>query len=351
MAKKNILSFPLVFLVIVLSCLLVYINMQGAEKSEKGRKRVVAVKAVEVAKSEFRDVVEALGNATANEEVEISSKQSEFVKSVNFDDNQIVEEGFVLVEQVDIEEKSKIKELQANLDESKAQYRRFKELLSLSAASQAQVDEQEAKVKGIQAQLESAYSQLDDLSIKAPFNGVLGMRNVSKGAYINSGDVITTLDDISQIKVDFTIPERYLPTIEVGQRIEASTKAYENETFIGQVFSIDSRIDQLTRTVRVRAIIKNPDYRLRPGMLMSIVIERHVDNIIILPESAIIPIEENQYVYLVDGDKAKRIPVTTGRRKLGIVEIVDGLELGQKVVVEGALKLNDGSPIRLLGDK
>jgi membrane fusion protein (multidrug efflux system) len=174
------------------------------------------------------------------------------------------------------------------------------------------------------------------------------LRYVSPGAYLNSGDVITTLDDLSIIKVDFNIPERYLPTIAIGQAIDAYNSAYDNEKFEGQVFSIGSRVDAITRTVKIRAKIDNSDLKLRPGMLMGIQIERQVDNVILLPESAIIPIEDKHYVYAVENNKAKRLTVELGRRKPGLVEIVSGLAQGQQIVIEGALKLKPGTDVRVL---
>ncbi len=213
------------------------------------------------------------------------------------------------------------------------------------------VDQQEAKTKAIAAQLLSAKIKLDDLTIKAPFSGVLGFREISLGALVDVGDVITSLDDLSIIKVDFSIPERYLNTIAVGQRIEATNTAYQSEVFIGKVSSIDSRIDPVTRTLKVRAEISNGDHKLRAGMLLNLQVVRNVEKVLQLPESAVIPIEDEHFVFVIEDGKAVKKSFKIGRRYHGFVEVLSGLDNNSEVVIEGALKLSDGTAVNVLGGK
>jgi len=216
------------------------------------------------------------------------------------------------------------------------------------ATSKSLVDQQGAKTKAIEAQLRSAEARLNDSTITAPFSGVLGFRNISRGAYINAGKVITSLDDLSQIKVDFFLPERLFTKLYLGQKITAMNVAYENTVFIGEITAIDNRIDTSTRSIKVRALIANETLALRPGMLLNISVILNVEQILILPESAIIPIEEKHYVFVVNDAKAERKSIQVGRRQPGIVEVVSGLAQGQAVVVEGALKLRPGSAVKVL---
>lgn len=339
---------PLLLIFAFLIVLIAYIQWPEAEVQQKRHQRVVPVKVTETKVAEFKDVIAAIGSARANEQVLITSKQADLVEEVAFQDGDIVEQGAILVKLNNQEERAKVKELEANLAESVAQLNRYQDLLKKKATSTSQVDEQEAKTKAIAAQLASAKTQLNDLIIKAPFDGVLGFREISVGAYVKSGDVITSLDDLSVVKVDFSVPERFYTAVIVGQSIEATNSAYQNTVFTGKVTSVDPRIDNATRMVKVRAEIPNQDYRLRAGMLLSINVERSVEQVLQVPESAIIPIEDKHFVFVIVDGKAQRKEVVTGRRKPGIVEVVSGLVDGEPVVIEGALKLRDGTSVSVL---
>ncbi|MCP4501268.1 MAG: efflux RND transporter periplasmic adaptor subunit, partial [Deltaproteobacteria bacterium] len=166
--------------------------------------------------AEFIESVEALGTARANEQVVITSKYSDLVDEVYFDDGQYVKKGAALVKLNNREELAKVNELEANLSESQAHLKRLTELLASRATSQSLVEQQAAQTKAIEAQLVSAKARLNDLTIRAPFSGVLGFREVSKGAYVDAGKTITSLDDSSLIKVDFHLPERLLTHVNVG---------------------------------------------------------------------------------------------------------------------------------------
>ena len=339
---------PLLLIFAFLIVLIAYIQWPEAEVQQKRHQRVVPVKVAETKVAEFKDVIAAIGSARANEQVLITSKQADLVEEVAFQDGDIVEKGAILVKLNNQEERAKVNELEANLAESVAQLNRYQDLLKKKATSTSQVDEQEAKTKAIAAQLASAKTKLNDLVIKAPFDGVLGFREISVGAYVKSGDVITSLDDLSVVKVDFSVPERFYTAVIVGQSIEATNSAYQNTVFTGKVTSVDPRIDNATRMVKVRAEIPNQDYRLRAGMLLSINVERSVEQVLQVPESAIIPIEDKHFVFIIVDGKAQRKEVVTGRRKPGIVEVVSGLVDGEPVVIEGALKLRDGTSVSVL---
>mgnify|MGYP006402790189 CR=1 FL=1 len=339
---------PFIIILSAMLALIAYLNWPSDVVEKQRRQRVVTVKVAKASNTEFKDVIEALGNARANEQVLISSKQSDVVDRVLINDGDHVQKGDILVQLNSDEEAAKVKELEANLAESVAQLNRFQDLLKKKATSKSQLDEQEAQTKAIAAQLLSAKTRFNDMTVKAPFDGVLGFREVSVGAYIKSGDVITSLDDLDTVKVDFSVPERFYTTIKIGQRIDAKNTAYQGQIFTGKITSVDPRIDSVTRSVNVRAEIPNANYKLRPGMLLNITVERRVDNVLQVPESAIIPIEDKHFVFVIDDDKAQRKQVEVGRRKPGVVEITAGLVDGEPVVIEGALKLRDGTQVNIL---
>ena len=341
---------PLLLLVGVLIALVIYLQWPEKAIKQEQHERVVSVKTTQIALAEFKDSVEAVGTSRANEQVFITSKYSDLVDEVLFQDGETVQKGDILVRLNSKEEGAKVKELQANLAESVAQLNRFQDLYKQKATSQSLVDQQEAKTKAISAQLLSAKIKLAEFTIKAPFSGMLGFREISLGALINVGDVITSLDDLSTIKVDFSIPERYLTTVSIGQRIEATNTAYKEKVFIGKISSIDARIDSVTRTLKVRAEIPNADHKLRAGMLLNLQVVRNVEQILQVPESAVIPIEDEHFIFIVEADKAIKKKLEIGRRHRGFVEVVAGVEIGTEVVIEGALKLRDGTAVNAQGE-
>ena len=349
-APQSISSrLPLLFILAVLVGLVTYLQWPEAEKEKSKYKRVVAVKMTPVVLAEFIESVEAVGTARANEQVMITSKYSDLVEDVFFDDGQKVQKGALLVKLNNEQELAKVNELEANLSESKAHLKRLSELLASRATSKSLVEQQEAKTKAVEAQLVSAKARLNDLTIRAPFSGVLGFREVSKGAYIDAGNTITSLDDLSIIKVDFHLPERLLTHLHVGQQISAQNTAYKAKKFIGKITAIDSRIDSSTRSIKVRANISNKAQKLHPGMLLNISVLLQKENILQLPESSIIPIENTHYVFTEKDGKAIRKAINIGRRHPGVVEVISGLIEGEQVVVEGALKLRDGSAVSVIG--
>ncbi|WP_287818379.1 efflux RND transporter periplasmic adaptor subunit, partial [Idiomarina sp.] len=247
-------------------------------------------------------------------------------------------------------EVARVQQLKFSLDEAKRQLERVSELRRGNAASQQQFDEQQVRVNGLQADLEVAEATLREMKIHAPFSGRVGIREISAGSLVSPGDVFTTLDDIKPIKVDFSVPERYFASIAVDQEVITRSRAYPGEQFVGRISSIDSRVDPVTRSVKVRAKIDNDDERLRPGMLLQITLLRSIDEALLLPEKALIPIQNRQYVYVLTPDnRARQKEVTIGRRKPGIVEITDGLKPGEKVIIEGIVRLRDGVPVSVQG--
>jgi len=342
---------PLFLLLSILVTLIAYLQWPEAEKEKSQYKRVVAVKMTPVLLADFVESVEAVGTARANEQVVITSKYSDLVDEIFFDDGQQVKKGAVLVKLNNQQELAKVNELKANLSESKAHLKRLTELLASRATSKSLVEQQEAKTKAVEAQLVSARARLNDLTIRAPFSGVLGFREVSKGAYIDAGNAITSLDDLSIIKVDFHLPERLLTHIHVGQQVSAANTAYRDKEFIGKITAIDSRIDSSTRSIKVRANISNKALKLHPGMLLNISVLLQVEKILQLPESSIIPIEDVHYVFVENEGKAVRKAIKIGRRHPGVVEVVSGLVEGEQVVVEGALKLREGSAVSIIGQE
>ena len=286
---------------------------------------------------------EALGTTHANESVDITSKVSNIVKTVRFGEGQQVRRGQVLVELDGDEARADLAVAEAALSESRSQFNRSRELYTTRVLSESQLETIESTLKANAARVAAAKARVADTVIVAPFAGRVGLRRVSPGSLINPGTVITTLDDSSTIKLDFTVSEVYLPTLTPDLPIEARSVAYPGQTFAGKVGSVDSRVDPSTRSVTVRALLPNADARLKPGMFLTVQLSRGDRESLVVPEEALVPEAGDVFVFVVkDATVEKRI-VKTGQRRVGEVEVVAGLAAGDTVVIEGTQKLRDGA--------
>lgn len=296
------------------------------------------------------DQVEAIGTARAKESVNLTSKVTETVRKVNFEDGAYVEEGTILVELTNSEETAQLEEAQATLDETSRQLKRIQNMIRQGLASELKLDEEKTRRQTASARLDAIVARLADRLIRAPFSGILGFRNVSPGSLLSPNTVVTTLDDISLIKLDFSVPENYLSVIKTGQEVFAASAAYEDRQFEGVVTTINSRIDPVTRSVTVRAHIDNEEGFLKPGMLLTVTLIRSRSEALVVPEEAVVPIQDRQYVYVVTGEGiAKQTEIKTGRRRPGIVEVLSGLDSGQEVITQGVIKVRPGSKVIVKG--
>lgn len=291
------------------------------------------------------DKIEALGTATANESVEIRPRIASLVEEIAFSEGQKVRKGDLLIQLEDDEAVAGLALAQASLSESRSLYNRSKSLADTKAISAATLEQLLAQVKVDEAQVEAARARLDNTTIRAPFAGRIGLRRVSPGSFVNTTTVITTLDDIGQIKLDFSVPETFLTVLSVGMNISAHSPVYPGRVFTGTVASIDTRLDPVTRAVQVRAMVPNPDDALRPGMFLSVDLERDRGKVLMAPEQAIVPEGEVQYVFVVSDGVAEKRAVELGRRIPGFVAIESGLAEGEAVITEGTNKVRDGSRV------
>lgn len=303
------------------------------------------------AQKRIADSLEALGTLQANESVTITAKVADTISAVRFDDGQAVAAGDVLVAQTDSEETALLREAESLAEEAKRQYERIKSLVKQGSASESLLDERRQTWRTAQAREDAVRSRLKDRLITAPFSGQVGLRQVSPGALVSPGDVITTLVDITSMKLDFTIPATYLDTVQVGTPIDATSPVYPLRHFEGAVTSIDNTIDPVTRSITVRAVLPNNDLSLVPGMLMTLNLQRNPRDAVVISEEAIIPQGGETYVLVVDHSNepktAERRVVTLGRRFAGTVEVRAGLKAGETVISHGTLKVRPGSPIRI----
>ena len=289
--------------------------------------------------------IEAVGTARAREAVDITSKATNTVTTVRFTEGQQVRSGEVLVELDGAQAKADLVAARAALKESESTFNRSRDLFARQALSESQLEQIEATLIANRARVAAAEARVADTVIRAPFSGKVGLRRVSVGSLVSPGTVITTLDDSSVIKLDFDVPETFVSVVETGLSVAATSIAYPGETFEGQVSSVDSRVDPVSRSVTVRAEIPNGEGLLKPGMFMSVRVAREPTPALVVPESAIVPERGSVFVFVVGEGRAERREVTIGRREPGRVELLGGVEAGERVVVQGTQKVRDGSPV------
>jgi len=289
--------------------------------------------------------VEALGTLRANEAVDITAKVGNQVTAVRFTEGQRVTTGQVLVELDGAQARADLAAAAAALAESRSAFNRSRDLYTRQALSQSQLEQIEATLKGNEARVDSARARVADTVIRAPFAGRVGLRRISVGSLISPGTVITTLDDTSVMKLDFDVPELFLSILESGLTVAANSVAYPDQDFLGRVSSVDSRVDPVSRSVTVRAELPNDEGLLKPGMFMTVRLSREPAPALVVPEAAIVPERGKVYVFAVVDGRAERREVQVGRREPGRVELLAGVEEGERVVVEGTQKVRDGSAV------
>lgn len=301
------------------------------------------------AQREFTDQIEVLGVARGNRSVNITSATSQLITRVLFTDGQRVAAGTRLVELQAQEEDAGIIEARAQVELAQSQYNRYRELGERGFAPQMMVEQYRTELSTARANLAAANARRGDRSIRAPFAGVLGLSSVTAGTLINPGAIITTLDDIDTIRVDFPVPERYLPSLRQGLPITATADALGDQTFQGRIALIDTRVNETTRAITARAEFPNPGGRIRPGMLMRVAVEQGARQSVAVPEAAIQYEGEGAFVYRIAGGErgstAQRVSVEAGVVENGYVEILSGLRAGERIVGSGLNRIQPNSPV------
>lgn len=303
----------------------------------------------QVTRVAFPLTVEALGTARANESVTVRPKITETVTAIRFEEGEYVKAGQVLVELEDAEARAAVAAAKAALIDSEAKYERNQQLFKTDVVSESEVETSAARRDADRAALDAAEARLADTVVRAPFAGRVGLRRVSLGSLVSPQTVITTLDDTDTIKLDFDVPETVLGRIERGLPVVARSAAWRDEIFEGSVASVDTRVDPVSRTLTVRALVPNPDHLLRPGMFLTVELLRRDVTALMIPEQCIVPEQSKQFVLVVGGEGVvSRREIQVGRRRPGQVEVLAGVEAGDLVIAEGTQKVRDGSRVNVI---
>jgi membrane fusion protein, multidrug efflux system len=303
--------------------------------------RVVSIKLV--------DDVNAVGSIRSNEGVVIRPEVAGRISKLNFDDGQQVSKGQLLIAFDSTVNQAEVQQAKAELGIAKANFERNDDLAKRKFISDRARDESLANAQVLEAKLALALARLSKLEIRAPFSGIVGIRNVSVGDYVKDGADLINLEDISSVKVDFRVPEKYVDRVKKGQVIEVLVDALPGKPFSAKVDAVDPQVDSSGRSALLRGRIANPEAKLKPGMFARVrLILAERDDALVVPEESIVPQGAKTTVWKVVDGKAYRAEVRTGLRRAAKVEIVEGLQLGDTVVTAGQLRLSkDGTPVRI----
>lgn len=309
------------------------------------------VESARVLATELALDVTAVGSLRSNESVVLRPETAGRIASINFRDGVPVGKGALLLALDASTQAAELDQAKASLGLAKANQQRNEDLFAKKFISQQALDNTQAALQVQEAALALAQARFDKTRIRAPFAGIVGIRNVSVGDYVKEGQDLVNIEDISTLKIDFRLPESYLPQLRPGQRLEVSSDALPGQAFSAVLDAINPLVEAGGRAISLRAHLPNGDGRLRPGMFVRVrLIFAQRSNVLLIPEQALIPDSRSPYVYrLVDG-KAQRTPIRTGLRRDAQVEVVEGLSAGDEVVTAGQMKLRDGAAVRTVSE-
>jgi membrane fusion protein (multidrug efflux system) len=312
-----------------------------------GAPPATVVEAVKVATMPMPQAITAVGSLRSDESITVRPEVAGRISAIQFQEGQRVVKGSTLVKLDPAINAAEVQQARANLSLAKSKFDRAVDLSKSNFISGQARDEAENNLRVAEAALQLAEAKLAKTEIKAPFSGIIGLRVVSVGDYVKEGADVVNLESIDPLKVDFRVPETYLGQVQVGQTLQVSLDALPGKTFEGKVFAVNPLVDAAGRAIVIRAIVRNADTSLRPGMFARVrLITRQDKDALVVPEQAIVPLGDEQFVFRVVDGKAARVKIDVGQRRDGKVEIVRGLAAGDLVVTSGQLKIRDGSAVK-----
>jgi membrane fusion protein (multidrug efflux system) len=291
----------------------------------------------------------SVGSLRSDESVQISAEVAGRISEILFKEGEEVKAGDVLIKLDDALAKAEVEEVKSRQTLAQSNFDRAQSLSRSGSGTERALDEATSALQTARAELQLAETRLAKLSITAPFDGRVGLRTLSVGAYATPGAPIVNLEKIDQLKLDFRVPEIVLTQVSTGQEVEATVDAQPGRKFNGKIYAIDPQVDVNGRSLRIRARIDNADLALRPGLFARVIIKGLEERQVVrVPESAVVPRGEDNLVYSIVGGKAKENKVSLGRRRAGEVEILQGIDPGTQVVVAGQMNLKDGSAVEVV---
>jgi membrane fusion protein, multidrug efflux system len=349
------LRIPLPALALIVVWVLAGLVVVGAGCQQNEPPRVQApppeVRTVSARAGDVEIVVRAVGQIRPVDSITLSAEVAAIVREIHFEEGGIVEAGQLLIQLDESRARSELQSARAVRDRAARQLERFEKAASTAAAVLAEIDTVRTELAQAEAQYELAQIRVSDHRIVAPFGGRVGLRLVSPGAYIQPGTALTTLATVDPIEVEFAVPEMHLAALRPGLDLSASSPAFDRE-FPATVRVVQPEIDPSTRTALVLARAPNPEGLLRPGMFVNVrLVIGTRSNAVMVPEASLQFRGSQASLYVVDGDEASLRRVVTGERRGAMVEIMEGVQPGEKVVTLGLQRIRDGARVRAVPDR
>ncbi|MEM6438331.1 MAG: efflux RND transporter periplasmic adaptor subunit [Pseudomonadota bacterium] len=320
---------------------------EAGAQARRGRPPAM-VEAAPVRQARVERAVAAVGTGRPVRSVELRVRDDGRVEQVLFSDGETVEEGRPLVRLDDATERAELNEAEAAVEEARAAYERAEALRAQGRVTGSVYEVARAELARMEARRSAAAARLERRTLDAPFTGVMGFSDIEPGAFATPATPVATLDDLSALDADFSVPERFFADVRVGRKVRATTRALPDVVLQGEVVAVDRRVNENTRAFRVRARFENPEQRLPGGLFMRVELVLEARDGLLVPEEALVPQGGALILYVLDeDDRARRRVVTVGSRRAGEAEILDGVALDERVIVRGVQKVRDGAPVRL----
>ncbi|MBF02207.1 MAG: efflux transporter periplasmic adaptor subunit [Flavobacterium sp.] len=320
---------------------------QGDKKPNGSTKSVQTLNGFVVQENDFSNIISVSGSIDANEQVEIRSEVSGIVENIYFKEGAIVTKGQTLFKVNDIELRAQLAQAVTKRNLAAENERRAKLLLEKEAISQEEYDIASAEFRSLQSQTQLIQAQIAKTAIKAPFTGKIGLRNISPGTYLTPTTVVTNLVSAKEVKITFSIPEKYASEIKLNQTINFTVSG-NSKIYNATVYAIEPSVDIATRTLLVRAKADNKNNELFPGTYANVKVPLNtIPNAILIPTEAIIPVQNGKKVFIKEKGKAKEVLVETGTRTESSILVTDGLKAGDTLITSGIMSLKPDTPVTI----
>lgn len=346
MLYKSIAVFSLVLTVILTSCK--NEKPKAAEPKPGGRGNTsIQAQGFIVKTKSLSEALEVPGSLLPFEETQIRPEISGRLTQLNIPEGQSVNRGFLLAKLFDGDLQAQLRKLEVQLEIAAKTAERQKELLTINGISQQEYDLSELQVNNLKADIELVRVSIAKTEIRAPYDGRIGLKNISLGAYVTPADIITSIRQVKELKLEFTVPEKYAEAMSRGRQVNFTVSG-TGQQFTSTVLATETSIEATTRTLRVRAVVKGNNPNLVPGNFAKIALQLGKDNnALIVPTQAIIPQARNKTAILYNGGVAKFVTVTTGIRDSTFIQVTDGLKAGDTVITTGLLAIRPDTKINL----
>lgn len=330
-----------------------YLQMQQRQALQSQPAPPATVSSTQVTAMHWQPTLSAVGSLVAVNGIDVTTEVAGKIEEIRFKSSGKVAKGDVLVKLDATVDRAALEGFKADMRLAALQLKRNARLLPKRAVSQSAYDEAKARHESAQAKVASQKALISKKTVRAPFSGLLGIREVDVGQYLSPGAKIVQLQQLTPIFVDYALPERHFGQLQAGQEVQVAISAYPGESFVGQITAVDAAVSPATRSIQVRATLQNPDGRLRPGMFAEVTTAQgEPRRVLTIPRTAVSYNPYGDFVFIVKAGEngqtvAQRAQITTGAIQQGRVEIVKGLEIGQQVVQAGQQKLRNGQPIHI----